>query len=135
ARGPGQPRGGEQLARLPAGADEVDARRPARGVAVLQLGQFFPAGGCLLDAESGFAALGGLLAAQPLALAADLVGDGLLAACLGVEECGPALGELVGGTSSPEVTAGESAADLDHRVCRCPQSGPVICGHHIAASW
>ena len=48
----GDARGGEQLARLPAGGDEVDARRAGRGVAVLQLRQFLAAPGGLLDARS-----------------------------------------------------------------------------------
>ena len=46
------PGGGEQLARLPAGGDEVDAGRAGRGVAVLQLGQLLAALGGLVDARS-----------------------------------------------------------------------------------
>ena len=46
--------------------------------------------------------LGRLLAAQPLRLAADLVGDRLLAAGLGLEELLAPLGELVVGAGGAE---------------------------------
>ena len=89
-----------------------------------------PAG--LVDARAGLARPGGRLAAEPLRLAADLVGDRLLPARLGFEELLAPLGEVVVGAGGAEVAAGVDAADLDHLVGDGPQERPVVRGDQVA---
>src|SRR5262249_13479933 len=124
--------GGQQLARRPAGADEVDPGRPAGAVALAQLGQLLAAAGGVLDARRRLAALGRLLAAQPLRLAAGGGRAGFFLARLGVEELLPALGELVVGTRSAEVAARVSAAHLDDLVGDAAEEGAVVGGDEVA---
>src|SRR5207244_2024742 len=122
----GDPRGGEQFACLPACAGEVDSRRPARGRSILQIGQFFTATPGGLDARTGLAPLGRLLAAEPFGLAADLVGDRLQSASLPFEELVALLLELVVGAGGPEVPVGIGAAHLDDLVGDAAKKGPVV---------
>ena len=82
--------------------------------------------------DAGLARLGRCLAAEPLRLAADLVGDRLLPPGLGFEELLAPLGELVVGAGGAEVAAGVDAADLDDLVGDGPQERPVVGGDEVA---
>ena len=89
-----------------------------------------PAG--LIDAEARLARPGRRLAAQPLGLAADLVGDRLLLPSLGFEELLAPLDELVVGAASAEEAARIDAVDLDHLVGDRAQERPVVGGDQVA---
>ena len=128
----GDARRGEQLPRLPAGGDEVDARRPGGGVAVLQLLQLLAPAGGVLDARRCLARPRRGLAAEPLRLAADLVGDRLLPAGLALEELLALEHEVVVEAGAAEVAAGVDPADLDHLVGDGPQERPVVGGDEVA---